>query len=36
MPLSQNYEERVGKRSFFAQNHFKGELYRYVFGQHLS
>ena len=27
MSLSQNYEERVGKFSFFARCHFKVELY---------
>ena len=38
--LSQKYEERVQKFYFFAQHHFKAELYRYIytviFGKHLS
>ena len=38
--LSQKYEESVRKFSFFAQHHFKAELYRYIFivifGNHVS
>ena len=40
MSLSQKYEERVRKFSFFAWHHFKAELHRHiyivVFGKHLS
>ena len=31
IPLIQKYEERVRKFSFFARNHLKTELYRYIF-----
>ena len=38
--LSQKYEKIVWKFSFLAQQHFKAELYRYIytiiFGKHLS
>ena len=40
MSLSQKYEERVRKFSFFVRHHFKAELYRYIFivifGKYLS
>ena len=40
MSLSQKYEERVRKFFFLARNHFKAELYRYIyiviFCRHLS
>ena len=29
--LSQKYEERVRKFSFFGRNHLKAELYRYIY-----
>ena len=38
--LSQKYEQRVLKFSFYAKHHFKAELYPYIsvviFGKHLS
>ena len=40
MSLSKKYEERVQKSSFLARQHFKVELYRYIYivilGKHLS
>ena len=40
MSVSQRYEERVQKFSFFARHHFKAELYHYIyiviFGKYLS
>ena len=40
MSLSQMYEERILKFSFFARDHFKAELYGYIyiviFGKYLS
>lgn len=40
MSFSKKYEERVQKFSFLARQHFKAELYRYIYivilGKHLS
>ena len=40
MSLSQKYEERAQKFYFFAQHHFRAELYHYIytviFGKHMS
>ena len=40
MSLSKKYEVRVQKSSFLARQHFKVELYRYIYivilGKHLS
>ena len=37
MSLSQKYEERVRKFSFLTRNHFKADLYRYIYiVKHLS